>query len=245
MTFHTKAKVMLIFTNLIGFGGAIMFFSWWGLALATGIWICMNLGVSAGYHRLFSHKSYKTNKFWENFLLIFGTLGSIGSSISWVGQHRVHHANSDVEGRDPYYAHNGIIESWIKAPWALDIPLLSIKDLLRDKRHRFLHTYYFHIITAWAIALLLINPELLIWAWALPSAVVFHALQLTGILGHTVGWQDYDTGDLSKNNHIFNFFTFGESYQNTHHHDGKRLIMGTFDLSGYFCKAISIKEKTT
>lgn len=242
MNFYHKVKLTLFTTNVIGLIGAVLFFSWWGIFTALVIWTLFNIGISAGFHRLFSHCSYETNVFFWWFLMISGTLASVGSSMSWVGQHRLHHAKSDIEGVDPYYPHNGTIRAWVLGPWASPISPMAVKDLIRDKRHKWIHDHYFKIITLYVLTLALINPALVIWAWALPGAMTFFSLQVTGVLGHMVGSQNWNTGDLSKDCHILNIFTFGESYQNTHHYKPKQIITGPCDLTGYLVTHIFQKK---
>jgi len=243
MNFYHKVKLTLFTTNLVGILGLTFYFSWWGLATALAVWIVFNTGVSAGFHRLFSHRSYKTNKFWWWFLLLTGTFASIGSSISWVGQHRQHHAKSDIEGSDPYYPHNGFIKAWVLGPWASVILPLTVKDLIRDKTHKWLHDNYFKLIVGYVTVLALINPELVIWAWALPGAMTFFSLQMTGVFGHMIGHQKWDTGDKSLDCHFLNIFTFGESYQNTHHYRPKQIITGKYDFAGYLVTYIFQKKE--
>lgn len=240
MNTFQKVKFTLLITNIVGVAGAGLFFSWWGLFTAVGVWALMNLSLSAGFHRLFCHNTFKTNKFWEILLLFFGTIASTGSSISWCGQHRLHHAKSDTEGEDPYYPHGkNIFYVWMFAPWDKVIPAKFYVSLLRSKAHKFAHVYYFWLLTAYAGILYLINPELVIWAWALPAAMSFFSLQVTGVLGHIVGEKTYDIDDDSRDSHILNILTFGESYQNSHHHDTSQLIQGKYDISGHLCKYIS------
>lgn len=234
---------MLFLTNLIGITGILFFFSWWGLFTALAVWVVVNVGLSAGFHRLFAHRSYKTNRFWWWFLLIAGTLASVGSSISWVGQHRQHHSKSDVEGSDPYYPHNGFLKAWVLGPWPSPILPMTVKDLIRDKNHKWLHDNYFKVIAGYVVALALINPELVIWVWAVPGAMAFFSLQMTGVFGHMIGKQVHPTDDKSMDCHFLNIFTFGESYQNTHHYRPRQVITGLFDVSGYLITYIFKKEE--
>lgn len=241
MNLYQKIKLLLLTTNVIAITGIVFYFSWWGLGLALIVWTIFNFGVSAGFHRLFAHRSYHTNSLIEILLLVSGTLSSIGSSISWVGQHRQHHAFSDTKEKDPYYPHDNWIKAWIFGPWATPFSPMMVKDLLRNKTHKWIHDNYFKIIFSYVVLLMIINPVLVIWMWALPGAMTFFSLQVTGVLGHMVGYRDYDTNDDSRNNHILNIFTFGESYQNTHHQNQKQIVIGPCDLVGYTIKYIFSK----
>jgi len=232
MTLHKKVKLNILLANLLATFGIVFYFSWWGIGISFLMWVVYNIGVSGGFHRLFSHKQFKVGYAGKFFFLLTGSLAGIGSCISWVGQHRLHHASSDVKGKDPYYPHDGIIKSWIFGPWDINISPLSVKDLLRDPWQLFFHNHYFKIQFAWILLLFAINPLLVLWIWALPSAGTFASLQVVGVLGHLIGKQDYDTKDKSLNSDFLNIFTFGESYQNTHHHKPMQLILGKYDIIG-------------
>jgi fatty-acid desaturase len=232
MNLYYKVKLNILFAHIIALVGIIFYFSWSGLAVAFVTWIIFNIGVSGGFHRLFAHKQFAAGKISKTLFLTAGSLAGIGSCISWVGQHRLHHAHSDVKGNDPYYPHEGLIRSWILGPWNINISPLSVKDLLRDPLQIFFHTHYFKIQIAWILILAYIDPIYIFWLWALPSAATFFSLQVVGVLGHMVGTQEHDTGDYSLNSHFLNIFTFGESYQNTHHQNASKLILGKFDIIG-------------
>lgn len=242
MKLYYKVKLNILLANLIALAGLVLLdLSWWGLGLAFITWLIFNIGVSGGFHRLFAHKQFKVSKSASWAFLLTGSLAGIGSCISWVGQHRLHHKSSDVKGQDPYYPHDGLLRAWILGPWNLNLSPMTVKDLLRDPVQMFFHEHYFRIQLAWVALLFLIKPELVVWMWALPSAGTFFSLQVVGVLGHMIGKQDYDTGDRSLNSHVLNIFTLGESYQNTHHYNASQLILGPFDAMGKLLNWLRIK----
>jgi stearoyl-CoA desaturase (delta-9 desaturase) len=236
-----KVKLWAGLTNLVGITGLFLFFSWQGVCITLAVFFVMNIGMSAGFHRMVCHRAFEPKAFWWWPLMIAGTLAGVGSSISWVGLHRAHHTNSDIEGRDPYYPHNGIIKTWVFGPWSLEKPLVLIKDLIRDKRHSWLHKHYYELLYAYVLLLLLVDPVMVIWAWALPSAMMYSTMQISGVFGHLTGSQPHDNKDNSRDCHWLNLITFGESYQNTHHHSTKKVVMGKFDVTGYVIKYVLIK----
>jgi stearoyl-CoA desaturase (delta-9 desaturase) len=242
MTLHQKVKTTILIAHILTFTGLIFYFSWWGLTLGLATWVVFNFGVSGGYHRLFSHKQFEASRPVQLMFLFAGTLAGIGSCISWVGQHRLHHATSDVEGKDPYYSHNGIIKSWIYGPWHVNTSPLVVRDLLRDPVQKFLHDQYFKIQILYCLILLLINPILIFWMWALPSAMTFTSLQAVGVFGHIIGNRiHHDVPDQSKNSHWLCILSFGESYQNTHHYNPRQLVLGPCDLIGHTINKTLVK----
>src|SRR5262245_7880079 len=96
---------------------ALFQFSWTNLAVAAGLyWVAVGLGISMGYHRLHTHRGFKTPKAFEYFLALCGTLTLEGGPLFWVATHRVHHQNSDQEG-DPHTPHDGGF--WAHMGWIL------------------------------------------------------------------------------------------------------------------------------
>ena len=79
-------------------------------------WFAVGFGISLGYHRLHTHRGYKTSKAFEYFLAVCGTLTLEGGPIFWVATHRVHHQHSDHEG-DPHTPHDGGF--WAHVGWIL------------------------------------------------------------------------------------------------------------------------------
>ena len=90
--------------------------------------------------------------------------------------------------------------------------------------------------------MLLINPILIFWMWALPSAMTFTSLQAVGVFGHIIGNRiHHDVPDQSKNSHWLCILSFGESYQNTHHYNPRQLVLGPCDLIGHTINKTLVK----
>src|SRR5438876_9339873 len=121
---------------------AMFMFSWKPFLLGLFlVWVSGSLGIGMGYHRLLTHRSYKTPKWVEYFLTVCGTLALEGGPIFWVATHRIHHQNSDREG-DPHTPREGTW--WAHAGWILsgeglhhDASVLAryAPDLARDRVH--------------------------------------------------------------------------------------------------------------
>ncbi len=133
-------------------------FSWTGLILCLILfWVTGGLGITLCYHRLLTHRSYRTPKFVEYILTFFGCLALQGGPITWVATHRVHHKESDEEP-DP---HTPVVENflWAHLLWNFfDDPKLDsfdkckrfAKDLARDPVQRFFNKTFFLIYLAGA-----------------------------------------------------------------------------------------------
>src|SRR6187549_1054686 len=128
---------------------ALFYFSWTNLLVALTLhWMAVGFGISLGYHRLHTHRGYKTSKAFEYFLAVCGTLTLEGGPIFWVATHRVHHQHSDREG-DPHTPREGTW--WAHAGWVLrgeglhhDASVLSryVPDLMRDPVHVWLSKWH-------------------------------------------------------------------------------------------------------
>jgi stearoyl-CoA desaturase (delta-9 desaturase) len=244
MTLHQKTRTLIAITEILALIGLIGFFNLNGFLISVGVFLLFSLGLSGGFHRYFSHRSFETNRIGYWFLLITGTLCAVGSCISWVSQHRMHHAYSDIKEKDPYYAHGKYLKTLIFGPWHVPTSPMIVRDLLRDPNQVFLHNYYFKIQFLYVLILACIEPMLVIWAWAVPGAWAFMGAHVVGVFGHKIGNKVYDTPNLAKNSHLMNLFTLGESYQDTHHYDPRCLVMGPFDLMGFVLKHIFATNTT-
>lgn len=119
-------------------------------------WILALVGITFGYHRYFSHKSYNLNPISEIVLLYIGLLCGGRSALTWAGVHRMHHAYADTD-KDPHSAKNCPWYVILFSMWRVDsIPRKFIKDLLRNPRVMFFHNYGLHIfITHWIVTFLI------------------------------------------------------------------------------------------
>jgi len=136
--------ITTIFMGLFHVGAiaALFFFSWKNLATFFVMYFfAINVGIGMAYHRLLTHRGYRTPKWLEYFVTACGCLALEGGPIFWVATHRVHHQNSDQEG-DPHTPHDGTW--WAHAGWILSGRALHSEtallgryapDLTRDRVH--------------------------------------------------------------------------------------------------------------
>jgi fatty-acid desaturase len=184
--------------------------------------LMISIGISAGYHRMLTHRSYESPAWFKRLSLLIGTLGLNASGLVWAAMHREHHAYSDKEG-DP---HSPLILGVFKTYFGVIVyqPKLRFsKDLLRDKDVMFFHKHYFKINIIYDIILFLINPIFVIWFHLLPATILWHAEAAINVFTHSkwLGYRNYNTDDQSRNSHILSVLIAGEGYHNNHHQSPK------------------------
>jgi stearoyl-CoA desaturase (delta-9 desaturase) len=204
---------------------AIFFFTWKALAIALILkWVSGSLGIGIGYHRLLTHRGFKTPKWLEYFLTICGMLALQGGAINWVVTHRIHHAFTERDA-DPHSPRHGVWWShlgWILRGTAQQHPANVMKryapDLTNDPVHVWLNRLYFVPLIVCGIALLLWAglPELL-WGVFLRVTFAHHATWLVNSATHLWGKRRFETKDDSTNNWWVALLTFGEGWHNNHH----------------------------
>ena len=219
----TTSFFMLAFH--VGAVFALFFFSWTALATAAFLWwVTGSLGVGMGYHRLLTHRGYKTPKWLEYFLTICATMSLEGGPVAWVATHRVHHQNTDKEG-DPHSPHDGGF--WAHMGWILTGKVIHHKtaellpfvpDLRKDKFHMWISRYHWvPLVGLGAILLAVGGWPCFMWGIFLRTTVGLHATWLVNSATHMWGSQRFITGDSSTNSFWVAILTFGEGWHNNHH----------------------------
>lgn len=181
-------------------------------------WIIGVLGINIGYHRLLSHRSFKTHRFWEQLFSLIGVLTVVGSPLAWVAVHRQHHRSAERPGdpHSPYLLGN--LRAWFGI-W--NMPKLDLK-LVRDMREnifqRELHKKYLLVILIWTSILFAYDPLMIIYVFAIPACLCLHSTSAIIVIAHRHGYRPYpDVKDQSRNSWIANLITLGEGWHNTHH----------------------------
>jgi stearoyl-CoA desaturase (delta-9 desaturase) len=192
----------------------------WLLVSLLGKYIFANLGLEIGYHRLISHRSFKTSKLIENILIFLGIYGGFGSSLTWAAAHRMHHKYSDKDG-DPHPSAKPLTTwFWIDTYKDAKINPSAIKDLLRNPFHKWTRENYFYIwyITL-ALSALLLGPKFTLYFFILVGASGMFSGGMLNIVCHKFGYRNFDTSDVSTNNWWVNLYaTFGGSGWHNNHH---------------------------
>src|SRR4051812_613020 len=216
-------SVMIIFH--IGAVAALFMFSWKALFFSLFLWwVSGSLGIGMGYHRLLTHRGYKTPKWVEYFLPTCATLALEGGPIFWVATHRIHHQLTDKPG-DPHSPRDGKWWShmgWIGMGKAMHQSTTElapyVPDLRKDKVHVWLSKYHWIPVVALGLTILAFGGiQMLMWTMFLRTVVGLHATWLVNSATHIWGSQRFQTGDDSTNNFLIAVLTFGEGWHNNHH----------------------------
>ncbi|HEY3817466.1 MAG TPA: acyl-CoA desaturase [Polyangiaceae bacterium] len=197
--------------------------TWKVAALALGGYGLRMLAVTAGYHRYFAHRSYKTSRAFQLVLAVLGSTTMQNGPIWWASVHRRHHKHADGP-RDLHspvehgfwYAHVG---------WVFDrtVPRprddSNVRDLTRYPELVWLDRHDWLPLAAYAVACAALGgvPGL-VWGFVVSTLAVFHATMLINSLAHMWGSRRYATGDESRNNAPLALLTLGEGWHNNHHH---------------------------
>ena len=205
--------------------GALFLFSWQVLLVTIGLyWLTTGLGISMGYHRLHTHRSYRVPVALEYFFAVCGALTLEGGPISWVATHRIHHQKADQPG-DPHSPREGAW--WSHAGWVLVGETVHNNTRLMAKyapdlaKHRFyvwLNSYHYVPMIVLALLLFAVGG-LSLMLWGVCFRVVFglHATCFVNSAANICGRRRFATRDDSRNNWWVALITFGEGWHNNHH----------------------------
>ena len=209
----------------VGAVAALFVCSWKAIAIATLLWwIAGSLGIGMGYHRLLTHRAYKTPKWVEYVLTVCGTLALEGGPIPWVATHRLHHQNTDRDG-DPHSPRDGGF--WAHMGWVLTgrsmqknsaVLLPYVPELCKGGFHRWISDWHWVPITILAILLLVFGGwRYVLWGIFLRTTFGLHSTWLVNSATHMWGSQRFHTMDNSRNSFWVALLTFGEGWHNNHH----------------------------
>jgi stearoyl-CoA desaturase (delta-9 desaturase) len=217
------ATAMLSFH--VGAVVALFFFSWKAFFVALFLhWVAGSWGIGMGYHRLLTHRGYKTPRWLEYFLTVCATLALEGGPIFWVATHRIHHKFSDKEG-DPHSPRDG--KWWAHVGWILvgksmhhDTTTLAhyTPDLAKDKFHVWITKYHYVPNIVLGLALLAIGGvPFVLWGIFLRTVVGLHSTWLVNSATHVWGSRRFETRDMSTNSWWVGLLAWGEGWHNNHH----------------------------
>lgn len=211
--------------QLIGFYGIYRLITgdvpdWWWMSTLIGYFLLTILGISAGYHRLFCHNSYKVNIITKRILLWLAMLAGQGSPIYWIGIHKgYHHRFADTE-KDAHSPKHGFWHSYILWMFTIDkISLRSVVSLLKDSDLVFAHRNYQKIFWFSHLTLAILNFEIWFWLLGFTAFITLHSFLIQTSVTHLkwAGYRNYLTKDNSVNIIWLFPIILGEAWHNNHH----------------------------
>ncbi|MCA9179897.1 MAG: acyl-CoA desaturase [Planctomycetales bacterium] len=224
------------------------FFSWLGVVtFLVGVVLFGQLAIPIGYHRLLSHRSFKTPKWFERTLVTLAMCTAQETPAHWVAWHRMHHSHSDHYD-DPHSPRRGFL--WAHVRWLVHesrtrLATFSMyekyaRDIVADPYYRWIerlpspaglfflaHAAIFAAISTAACVALIGNTQaayqmsasLFVWGVVVRTVWVWHITWSVNSLSHIFGYRNYETRDDSRNNWLVTLLTAGEGWHNNHHAD--------------------------
>jgi stearoyl-CoA desaturase (delta-9 desaturase) len=221
--------------------------SWKAVGLCLALYVIRMFGITAGYHRYFAHRSYRTSRVFQFVLAWIASSAAQKGPLWWASHHRHHHQHSDQEmdvhspEREGFWwSHVG----WILSSKYEATDFNAIKDFAQYPELRWLNR--FHVIPAVVLAVacfLLMGWQGLVWGFFISTVLLYHGTFVINSLCHMFGRVRYKTTDTSRNSLLLALITLGEGWHNNHHYYATSTNMGFFwweiDVSYYTLKMLS------
>jgi stearoyl-CoA desaturase (delta-9 desaturase) len=236
-----ESRAPLVLSNALMFAltflAAAILVPWYGLThgFSTADWsvfgiflIANGMAITAGYHRLWAHRTYEAHWTLRLVYLVFGTMALQNSVFAWCSGHRMHHLYVDDEDRDPYSARRGFWFSHIgwmlrKYPSGRD-DFSNIPDLKKDPMLAFQHRYYVPLAVTVNFGLPLAAGFLFhdVWGMLILAGVLrlvwsHHVTFCINSFAHMWGSRPYSEENSARDNPVLAVITYGEGYHNFHH----------------------------
>ena len=228
------ASSPILFMHLAALGVFFTGFSWVAVAALALTYVTRVFALTAGFHRYFSHRSFKTSRVFQFLMASVGTSSAHLGPMWWAANHRHHHQHSDTEEdihspvtSGPFWAHIG----WVMCRAYRGLRKDRVKDLHKYPELRFIER--FHVLAplsliaalyglgAWLEAaypaLGATGLQLVMWGFFLSTVLVYHVTFCVNSVTHMVGTKRFATSDESRNSFWVALLTFGEGWHNNHH----------------------------
>jgi stearoyl-CoA desaturase (delta-9 desaturase) len=223
--------LFLTFTPIIGVVGTLWYtlvvgFAWWMPVLLVSMYLAVGISICAGYHRLFSHKSYEASPLIQTFYAFFGAMAAQNSILWWSSSHRRHHKHVDQDW-DPYNIKRGFWWAhmfWIfyRNPDSQDFE--NSPDLVKNRVVRWQHRWHKVILILGGFGIPTLIGAMfghpvggLLWGGFLRVVVIHHTTFFVNSLAHKVGEQSYSSDVSARDNWAVALVTLGEGYHSFHH----------------------------
>ena len=255
-----RGSTAFLLVHLAGLCAPLTGISWPALFMCVLMYVFRMFAITGGYHRYFSHRSYKTSR-WFQFLLAFvGASAGQKGPLWWAAHHRHHHKSSDHMDdihsplrRGFWWAHIG----WVLCKKYLPTREEKVKDLARYRELKWLNRH--HEVAPFLLAVSLFGfgeflkvqaptlntsgLQMLAWGFFASTTLLYHGTFFINSLAHLVGYQRFETNDGSKNSFILAVITLGEGWHNNHHRfpgvERQGIRWWEIDMTHYLLKLLS------
>ena len=235
----------LIFLHIACLGVIWVGWSWTAILAALGLYLVRMFAITGFYHRYFSHKAFKTNRFWQFVFAVLGNSSVQRGPIWWAAHHRHHHRYTDLENdvHSPlrhgfWWSHIG----WMTSRANFPTPKKYVKEWLKYPELCWLNRFDTVVPIILAVVLFTAGEilaayvpdlgtngfQMLIWGFFISSVVLLHATVTINSFDHMYGSRRYNTPDTSRNNPLLAVLTLGEGWHNNHHHYAVTARQGFF-----------------
>jgi len=212
-----------------------------------GSYFLRMFAVTGGYHRYFSHRSYKLNRFWQFVMAFLAETSAQKGVLWWAAHHRDHHLHSDRKADLHSPVHEGFWWShlgWILSEEYDDYDPQRIADFSRYPELRWLNKYHLVPPVVYAVVIFMIGGwPALFWGFFLSTVLLYHGTFLINSLTHIWGSRRFHTPDESRNNFLLAIVTMGEGWHNNHHYYMSSTRQGIrwweIDLTYYILRMLS------
>ena len=217
------------------------------ILLCIGSYYLRMFAITAGYHRYFAHRSFKTSRLFQFFLAFLGTTATQKGVLWWASHHRHHHRYSDQEND----VHSPVKDTflWSHVLWILsskwnETDHNQVRDFKQFKELQFLNNHFFiPVIIYSAILYCMGGIQFFFWGYVVSTVLLWHGTFLVNSVAHLWGSKRYKSGDDSRNNLFIALLTLGEGWHNNHHFYMSSTRQGFFwweiDISYLILKVLS------
>ncbi len=226
--------VVMVLLHLGCFGVIFTGVSTPAIVVLIAMYLSRGLGVTAGYHRLLAHRSFKTSRPMQFAFALAGCMAMEGGPLWWVSHHRSHHRDTETEKDIHSPKTRGFLMShigWMVTNDAFEESGTNARDLYRYPELKFLQRHYIWIVLTQIAALYVLgewlnalNPEwgtsgaqLVVWGFFICTTMLWHATFMVNSVCHMWGFRDFETEDASTNNVFVGIIALGEGWHNNHH----------------------------
>ncbi len=238
--------------HLFSIGVFFVPFRWSLVAWLAGSYFLRMFGVTAGYHRYFSHRSYKMGRAAQFLMAFLAQTSAQKGVLWWAAHHRHHHRHSDQEEdvhspwqKGFWWAHVG----WVVSNDWDEYDPKAIADFAKFPELRWLDRYHWVPAVVFGAAVLAMGgPAAFWWGFVLSTVILYHGTFAINSVAHIYGTRRFDTPDYSRNNWVLAIPTMGEGWHNNHHFSLASCQQGyrwwEIDLTWYVLKFLSLLRIT-